>query len=96
MKKTSKTENRELCELQKSLGIEAWCTQESCIYWRLLEPQDIDGLSEKGCGLQHYKIVDSITPEMADWLLGMKRRLEDITPESAKSRITFRRREEKK
>jgi hypothetical protein len=91
---------REPCKLQKARGIDAWCTREECIYWRLLEPQDVDGLEVKhisnsmGCGLQHYDIISGLTPEMADWLLSMKKRLENTTPESAKARITFRHREE--
>lgn len=86
-------EEKDECQLYSANGLEAWCTCESCIYWRLLEPQDIES-GRKGCGLQHYGIVDNITPDMARWLLEMKKRLENTTPEAAKSRITFRRREE--
>ena len=95
MTEKSKTEEHELCELQKSRGIEAWCNHEACIFWRLVEPQDIDGISEKGCGLQHYHILEELSPEVADWLVSMKKRLGNTTPEVAKSRITFRRRENK-
>jgi hypothetical protein len=88
--------DKEPCLLQKARGIEAWCSRESCIYWRLLEPQDVEMSNEKGCGLQHYGIVGDITPEIAEWLTDMKKRLENTTPDAAKARITFRRREEDK
>lgn len=84
---------KERCQLQKARGIDAWCSRESCIYWRLLEPQDVDVSNVKGCGLQHYGIAADLTPEMAEWLHNMKKRLENTSPEAAKARITFRRRE---
>ena len=84
---------RERCHLHAAQGIEAWCTRERCIYWRLLEAQDVDASNVKGCGLQHYRIIESVTPEMAEWLLAMKKRLENTTPEAGKSRINFKRRE---
>ncbi|MHB1391385.1 MAG: hypothetical protein ACYCXF_09205 [Thermoleophilia bacterium] len=84
----------EKCRLHEVQGLEAWCTRESCIYWRMLEPQDIDLDNEKGCGLQHFGVLGGLTPEVAAWLLSMKKRLENTSPESAKARITFRRREE--
>ena len=84
----------EKCRLHLANGIEAWCTRNSCIYWRLLETQEIDIGNEVGCGLQHFKIIEDLSPEMAKWLLAMKKRLENTTPEAGKSRITFRRREE--
>jgi len=85
---------REPCHLQAALGIDAWCTRERCIYWRLLEAQDVEISSNVGCGIQHHQLVERLTPEMAEWLLSMKKRLENITPEAGKSRITFKRREE--
>ncbi|MHB9053149.1 MAG: hypothetical protein ACYC5F_04060 [Thermoleophilia bacterium] len=86
--------DRERCHLHAANGIDAWCTRERCIYWRLLESQDVDASNVKGCGLQHYQVIESVTPEMAEWLLSMKKRLENTTPEAGKSRITFIRREE--
>ncbi len=86
-------ENRERCHLHRAQGLEAWCTRESCIYWRLLESQDYEPSNEDACGLQHYNIIDNVSPEMAAWLLQMKKRLENTTPEAGKSRITFKRRE---
>jgi len=85
---------RERCELNAARGIDAWCTRESCIYWRLLQAQDVEVSNVQGCGLQHYSVLNDVTPEMADWLLKMKKRLENTTPESGKSRITFRHREQ--
>lgn len=85
---------REKCKLHKAQDLDAWCTRERCIYWRLLESQDVDLSNDQGCGLQHYKILEQLKPEMADWLLEMKKRLENTTPEAGKSRITFTRREQ--
>ncbi|MHB8792331.1 MAG: hypothetical protein ACYC6O_03195 [Thermoleophilia bacterium] len=86
--------NREPCRLHKAQGLEAWCSRDNCIFWRLIEVQDLDMSNELGCGLQFYELLDSLTPEMAEWLLKMKQRLENTTPEAGKSRITFKRREQ--
>lgn len=84
---------REPCRLHEAKGLEAWCTRDRCIYWRLLEVQDLDISNDLGCGLQYYQMVEGLSPEMADWLLKMKNRLENSTPEAGKSRITFKHRE---
>ncbi|MHB1055933.1 MAG: hypothetical protein ACYC6B_02735 [Thermoleophilia bacterium] len=94
MSESDKKHIREKCRLHQAQGLEAWCSRESCIYWRLLESQDVVASNEKGCGLQHFGVIEDLTPEMAAWLLNMKKRLENTTPEIAKARITFRRREE--
>ena len=91
----SDDKTREKCKLQESLGIEAWCSREKCIYWRLLEAQDIEASNDAGCGLEHYGIVNRVDNATAEWLLSMKKRLENITPEYGKSRISFRRTEKK-
>lgn len=93
MNPTPKKE-RERCKLHQARGLEAWCTRDRCIYWRLLEAQDVDMSNEQACGLQHYKITENLSTGMADWLLEMKKRLENTTPEAGKSRITFKRREQ--
>jgi hypothetical protein len=85
---------REKCRLHESVGIDAWCTRDHCIYWRLLEAQDVDASNAKGCGLQHYSVIEGVTPEMAKWLIEIKKKLENTSPEAGKSRITFKRREE--
>ncbi|MBI5870583.1 MAG: hypothetical protein HZB44_06455 [Actinobacteria bacterium] len=85
---------REPCRLHKAQGLEAWCSRDKCIYWRLIESQDLDMSNEQGCGLQFYQMLDTLSPEMAEWLLKMKNRLENTTPEAGKSRITFKRREQ--
>jgi hypothetical protein len=90
---SDKNPEREKCHLNAANGIEAWCTRDKCIYWRLMEAQDADAPTSCGCGLQHYGFLKDVTPEMASWLLAMKKRLENTTPEAGKSRITFRRRE---
>ncbi|MHB9111393.1 MAG: hypothetical protein ACYC4D_02015 [Thermoleophilia bacterium] len=84
----------EPCRLHQAQNLEEWCSRDNCIYWRLLETQDLDVSNKEGCGLQFYQIVDSLTPEMGEWLLKMKKRLENTTPEAGKSRITFKRREQ--
>jgi hypothetical protein len=89
-----KKAKREPCRLHAARGIEAWCTREHCIYWRLLQAQDVELSNEQGCGLQHYHLVEGLSPDMAEWLLTMKKRLENTTPEAGKSRITFKHREQ--
>lgn len=85
---------KEMCHLHKAKGLDAWCTRDKCIYWRLLEAQDVDITNEIACGVRHFGILENVSPEMAEWLLSMKRNLENVTPEVAKARINFRRREE--
>lgn len=80
------------CNLQEVLGIQAWCTRESCIYFRLLEPQDINLGEDETCGLLHNGLLNTLSPEMAEWLVEIKERLENTSPQAAKSRITFHRR----
>ncbi len=84
---------QEKCMLQKLNGLEAWCTREKCIFWRLLDAQDIEVSNEEACGLQHFGIIDKIDPGTAAWLLNVKNRLDNTTPEAGKARINFRRRE---
>lgn len=84
---------RERCELHQASGFDAWCTRDVCIYWRLLQPQDEELSNADGCGLQHFNMIESLSPEMAKWLLNIKFQLENTNPDLEKSRITFRRRE---
>ncbi len=84
---------REPCLLHELNGLEAWCTREKCIYWRLLDAQDIEISNEEACGLQYFGIADKIDAGTAKWLLKMKKCLENTTPEVGKARINFRRRE---
>ncbi|MHB0914111.1 MAG: hypothetical protein ACYC5A_03720 [Thermoleophilia bacterium] len=86
---------RERCELHHANSLDAWCTREVCIYWRLLQAQDEDISSSEGCGLQHFSIIENLSPEMAKWLLDIKSQLENTNPDLEKSRITFKRRESK-
>lgn len=84
---------RERCELHQASGFDAWCTRDVCIYWRLLQAQDEELSNADGCGLQHFNMIESLSPEMAKWLLNIKVQLENTNPDLEKSRITFRRRE---
>lgn len=88
------TVSNEPCRLHEAQGLEAWCSRDKCIYWRLIDSQDLEISNEKGCGLQFYEMLDTLSPEMAEWLLKMKKRLENTTPEAGKSRITFKHREQ--
>lgn len=84
---------KEECRLCAHQGLDEWCTRESCIFWRMLEVQDEDLSNIKGCGLQFFDIIDSLNPDTAEWLLKMKKRLENTQPAVEKARINFRRRE---
>jgi hypothetical protein len=85
--------SRERCELHKAGGLKEWCTRNSCIFWRLIEQQDEDISNVEGCGLQHFQVIEQLKPEMVDWMLSIKKQLEDTSPEIEKSRITFKHRE---
>lgn len=84
---------KERCELHHVNGIEAWCTREKCIYWRLVEAQDEELGNINGCGLRFFKVIDDLKPETARWLLSIKKQLEGSAPEIEKARINFKRRE---
>lgn len=84
---------KERCKLHETSGLEAWCTRDECIFWRLIEAQDENVSNAAGCGLQHFKVLDEIEPKMAGWLLEVKKQLEESDPVTEISRITFRRRE---
>lgn len=84
---------REKCHLCAKQGINEWCSRDRCVFWRLLETQDEDLSNMEGCGLSFFELLDELTPETAEWLLGMKRRLENTRPSEEKARINFRRRE---
>lgn len=83
----------ERCRLCSHQGTDEWCTREKCVYWRLLEAQDEDLSNVEGCGLQFFNVLEDLTPEMGEWLLSMKRKLENTSPDVEKARINFRRRE---
>lgn len=86
---------KEKCHLKACQCIDGWCTRDRCIYWRLLDPQEVDAASnEEGCGLRFFGVVDDLEPETVKWLLEMKEKLENTDPAQEKARITFRRREE--
>lgn len=85
----------EACRLYEANDLESWCTRKHCIYWRLLESQDVSVSNKIGCGLEHHGLMEGISSQTAKWLLSMKKRLEDTTPEIGKARIIFRRRERK-
>lgn len=84
---------REKCRLHHANNLEEWCSRENCIFWRLLEAQDENVSNVDGCGLQHFGIIEDLEPEMASWLLQVKKQLEDTDPATEKARITFKRRE---
>jgi hypothetical protein len=85
---------KEKCHLKACQCIEGWCSRDKCIYWRLLDPQEVDVSNEEGCGLRFFGIVDELDPDTVRWLLDMKEKLENTDPAQEKARITFRRREE--
>ena len=66
---------RESCRLHAAQGLEAWCSRERCIYWRLLEAQDMAQdmaqdivlSNEQACGLQPYSLLEKVTPRVAAW-----------------------------
>jgi hypothetical protein len=84
---------KEKCELHHAGGLEEWCTRQSCIFWRLIEAQDEEESNKTGCGLQHFRVIETLKPDMAEWLLNLKKQLENTNPDKEVARITFKRRE---
>ncbi len=85
---------REKCRLKETGNINAWCTREKCIFWRLAQAQDVYISNETGCGLQYFDILDKVDPELARWLIETKEKLENSDPFEEKARINFRYRED--
>ena len=92
---TKKPEPWEKCRLNEANGLDEWCTRQSCIFWRLLEPQDIKTSNKEGCGLVRNGYLEVVPEKISNWLLRAKSMLEDTTPTVGKSRIIFKRRERK-
>ena len=90
-----KQEPWEKCRLHEANGLDEWCTRQSCIFWRLLEPWDTETSNKDGCGLVHNGCLEVVPENISEWLLDVKSLLEDTTPKVGKSRIIFKRRERK-
>jgi len=63
------------CELRQTLGIQADCDGEACLYWRAVGHL---GLAEEdaGCAIQSLGMLDDSGDEVAHWLHSVKERVE--------------------
>lgn len=69
------------CELHRATGSpERRCDQDDCVFWRV---NDHLGLIESpvGCAIQYYELLDQ-RPDIANWLLTVKHRTENVIGEA--------------
>lgn len=64
----------EKCELKAEHGIDALCDGDVCLYWRAVEHLGGD-LASTGCAVQALALLEK-DPEVAEWLLTVKKRVE--------------------
>lgn len=65
------------CRLREHNGVAGYpCDGDRCVYWRLVGHLGIvEG--EAGCAVQYFEMLDGST-EIAEWLLSVKDRIEDV------------------
>jgi hypothetical protein len=59
------------------------CRGEACMYWRVLEAVGVEKPDETGCAVRYFALLRDGRPEVADWLLSVKRRVEALDEDGA-------------
>jgi hypothetical protein len=54
------------------------CDGQECVYWRVLEHVGEDGAPRIGCAIGHFELLADKNPEVAVWLLSVKRRVDEL------------------
>ena len=54
------------------------CDGESCMYWRVLDAVGVEKPDEVGCAVRYFGVLRDGRPEVADWLLSVKKRVEAL------------------
>lgn len=67
----------ESCELRAANGIPAYCEEELCIYWRVVDHLDL-GTPVNGCAIQYFQLLGEEGDGLASWLLSVKERVEGV------------------
>ncbi|MDH4140320.1 MAG: hypothetical protein OEV43_07080 [Coriobacteriia bacterium] len=65
----------DICKLRASIGIDAICDKDACVYWRVAEHLDIDA-SVPGCAIEYFELLGDSGSGVAEWLLSVKERVE--------------------
>jgi hypothetical protein len=64
--------------LEVATGEEHDCDGGECVYWRVLEHIGEDAGSRAGCAIGHFELLADRNPEVAAWLLSVKRRMDAL------------------
>ena len=54
------------------------CDGQDCVYWRVLAHVGEGGGTESGCAIGHFEMLADRSPEVAVWLLSVKRRMDAL------------------
>jgi hypothetical protein len=67
------------CDLRElAIGSRDECDGTDCVYWRVLEHVGESDVEKTGCAIGHFEILADKNPEVAVWLLSVKRRVDDL------------------
>jgi len=67
------------CELRKANHDDGQpCEGDLCTYWRVVEYLDLAEAPFEGCAVQHFGLLAGGNPELAEWLLSVKERVERV------------------
>ena len=54
------------------------CDGETCMYWRVLDHVGVEMPDQTGCAVRYFGVLRDGRPEVAEWLLSVKRRVEAL------------------
>jgi hypothetical protein len=73
------SESRTICDLREVVsGARDDCDGNDCVYWRALEHVDIGTSDRSGCAISNFEMLADKNPEVAVWLLSVKRRMDEL------------------
>jgi hypothetical protein len=73
------SESRTICDLREvATDARDECDGEDCVYWRVLEHVDAVVADRSGCAIKHFEVLADRNPEVAVWLLSVKRRVKEL------------------
>jgi hypothetical protein len=73
------TAEQAVCELRElAAGDHRECDGQDCVYWRVLDHVGETGCDRTGCAISHFEMLADRNPEVAVWLLSVKRRMDEL------------------
>jgi hypothetical protein len=76
------SESRTICDLREVVsGARDDCDGNDCVYWRALEHVDVGTADRSGCAISSFEMLADKNPEVAVWLLSVKRRMDELEGE---------------